>query len=536
MVKPDVKNKSFLKVYPLTHHILLGCTGFIYPSKFVRQRYCNTYLLYVQSYDVQSSQAPCYVTQVRKHSVDLTVINYYMTQAMRLCPCYQCYFCLLKASTSAPQTSSDNLEKNFLHKKFPTALNAAIYKMINIYVYCVYSLIAISLMMILHSYTHLWYSSTLECVICAYSGLNPLLVIIWSQVLLRCVIYNKKGSYFYYKSIVGCSSHLHSFSDLNSNNNSNTDHDKLVVNLSDTTITQSEKRLLARGLKFCPNPGEPDFRLFKDDLDSFHLKLKREIYFKEVERVINSDDEDEEEIIIPNTPRFDPDKPFSDRKFKLPSDWIPPVLAPLEYFIQQNELALNRSKLPKFNGENITAEEKVSIKKLLSNKDITVKPADKGGAVVVMNTTDYINEGLRQLSDDKFYIETNIDLTDTHSKIINKKIADMYEDKEIDLKCHDYLMSSTGRTSLFYMLPKIHKKLVNPPGRPIVSGNGCPTEMISQLVDHFLQPHVKRLPSYIKDTTHFLQKLQNIDKLPEGTLLATLDVASLYTNIPNDEG
>ena len=112
----------------------------------------------------------------------------------------------------------------------------------------------------------------------------------------------------------------------------------------------------------------------------------------------------------------------------------------------------------------------------------------------------------------------------------------MYEDKEIDLKCHDYLMSSTGRTSLFYMLPKIHKKLVNPTGRPIVSSNGCPTEKISQLVDYFLQPHVKKLPSYIKDTTHFLQKLQNIDKLPEGTLLATLDVASLYTNIPNDMG
>ena len=47
------------------------------------------------------------------------------------------------------------------------------------------------------------------------------------------------------------------------------------------------------------------------------------------------------------------------------------------------------------------------------------------------------NKGLRQLSDDKFYIETNIDLTDTHSKIINKKIADMYEDKEINFKCHD---------------------------------------------------------------------------------------------------
>ena len=86
------------------------------------------------------------------------------------------------------------------------------------------------------------------------------------------------------------------------------------------------------------------------------------------------------------------------------------------------------------------------------------------------------------------------------------------------------------------MLPKIHKRLKDPPGRLIVSGNGCPTEQISQLVDHFLQPHVKQLPSYIKDTTRFLQKLQTLGSLPEGTLLVTLNVASLYTNIPNNEG
>ena len=86
------------------------------------------------------------------------------------------------------------------------------------------------------------------------------------------------------------------------------------------------------------------------------------------------------------------------------------------------------------------------------------------------------------------------------------------------------------------MLPKIHKKMENPPGRPIVSGNGCPTEKISQLVDFFLQPHVKLLPSYIKDTTHFLLKLNQLGNLPPNTILAPLDVASLYTNIPNTEG
>ena len=44
------------------------------------------------------------------------------------------------------------------------------------------------------------------------------------------------------------------------------------------------------------------------------------------------------------------------------------------------------------------------------------------------------------------------------------------------------------------------------------------------------------LPSYIKDTTHFLLRLQNLGPLPDNAILVTLDVSSLYTNIPHKEG
>ena len=320
---------------------------------------------------------------------------------------------------------------------------------------------------------------------------------------------------------------------LNTNNNSQSQkYDNLVVNLSDQTLTDDQTKLLSRGLKFCPNPGEPDFKEYTDDLDSFHLRLKRQLHF----RAVSDSDSDSEQTILRPTPQRDPLEPFGDQSFKLPSDWVPPVNAPLEYFIQQNELTLNRTKVSKYLKQNITNGEKQAFKLLTSNKSITIKPADKGGAVVVLNTTDYINEGLRQLSDTKFYQETATDLTAQHSLAVTEKIKQMYENKEIDLHCHDYLLHIKGRTSLFYMLPKIHKKKENPPGRPIVSGNGCPTEKISQLVDFFLQPHVKLLPSYIKDTTHFLLKLNQLGNLPPNTILATLDVASLYTNIPNTEG
>jgi hypothetical protein len=87
----------------------------------------------------------------------------------------------------------------------------------------------------------------------------------------------------------------------------------------------------------------------------------------------------------------------------------------------------------------------------------------------------------------------------------------------------------------FYLLPKVHKNIEAPPGRPIMAGNGHPTERISQYVDEHLKQHMKSIPSYIKDTNHFLEICRNTT-LPPNSRIVTLDVSSLYTNIPHQEG
>ena len=100
---------------------------------------------------------------------------------------------------------------------------------------------------------------------------------------------------------------------------------------------------------------------------------------------------------------------------------------------------------------------------------------------------------------------------------------------QINKKIKNYLFPRHPRT-----LPKIYKP--GNPGRPIVSSNGAPTENISHFVDCFLQPLATSLPSYIRDTTDFLNRLRRLLPLPPGTLMVTLDVSSLYTNIPHAEG
>lgn len=52
---------------------------------------------------------------------------------------------------------------------------------------------------------------------------------------------------------------------------------------------------------------------------------------------------------------------------------------------------------------NLSRNETSALEQLSSRQDVFIKPADKGGAIVVMNREDYINEANRQLSNSLFY-------------------------------------------------------------------------------------------------------------------------------------
>ena len=184
---------------------------------------------------------------------------------------------------------------------------------------------------------------------------------------------------------------------------------------------------------------------------------------------------------------------------------------------------------------NLSSAEKLAKIALSNDTSIVIKKADKGSAVVLQNREDYIKEGLRQLSDRKFDRLQEDNLTELHSNIIKEAVNSMVISKEISLKTSEYLTPINARTSKFYLLPKIHKNTLPPPGRPIVSANECPSERISQFIDHFIQPFVRKIPSYLRNSNHLINILRNLN-IPSHAILCTLDVTSLYTNIPNDEG
>ena len=74
------------------------------------------------------------------------------------------------------------------------------------------------------------------------------------------------------------------------------------------------------------------------------------------------------------------------------------------------------------------------------------------------------------------------------------------------------------------------------PGRPVISNSGYFTENISSFLDHHLQPLTENVKSYIQDTKQFLNKLEELPRLPQNSILSTMDVVGLYPNIPHELG
>ena len=119
---------------------------------------------------------------------------------------------------------------------------------------------------------------------------------------------------------------------------------------------------------------------------------------------------------------------------------------------------------------------------------------------------------------------------------IHKAIEKIRKRGDLDADTIKYFMVKDPKFARFYLLPKIHKRLHDVPGRPVISNCNYYTENISSSLDFHLQPLPGGVKSYIKDTNHFLKKLRSLPNLPNDIISCTVDVVGLYPNIPHEEG
>ena len=145
----------------------------------------------------------------------------------------------------------------------------------------------------------------------------------------------------------------------------------------------------------------------------------------------------------------------------------------------------------------------------------------------------HLEEAHKQLSDDRFYHQIDQDATHVQHKEVANAIGQAISTCKLPPQAK-HLTVEHPRTSKFYMLPKIRK--AGNPGRLIVSACNCPTSNISAYLDSVMAPLERLLSSYVKDTNHALQILESFTFSGPHRYLFTMDIKSLNTVIPNNDG
>ena len=137
----------------------------------------------------------------------------------------------------------------------------------------------------------------------------------------------------------------------------------------------------------------------------------------------------------------------------------------------------------------------------LLSKGLILKVLIRVLAVVVWDREHYIIKAEKQLGDEEVYEEVSNDSAPqkdhkcSHSK--NKKTG--WSEKGW-LRLFYYKRSKIRKV---YLLPKIHKRLHNVPGRPVISNSGYYTKNISLFLGHHLQSLAQAVNFILRALTNY---------------------------------
>ena len=233
---------------------------------------------------------------------------------------------------------------------------------------------------------------------------------------------------------------------------------------------------------------------------------------------------------------------------KGPNYAIIPKYPPLEAYITATEIAA--TKLPTQEAEelrsdvnrllkqqqqqhhqhcNLTPAQRQALSQLKQDKNRVILTADKGVAMVVMDTQDYNNKAQSLLQDTDTYQVLPKDPTPQLKNKLITLLKNIHQTGGLSTHKYKQLYPTSAIPPKFYGLPKIHK--TGTPLRPIVSSRGSITYGVAKELTHIIKPLVGQSPHHLKNTQHFIQQIQG-KSLQPGDSITSFDVKALFTSVP----
>ena len=121
----------------------------------------------------------------------------------------------------------------------------------------------------------------------------------------------------------------------------------------------------------------------------------------------------------------------------------------------------------------------------------------------------------------KFNEKLMQEVAEPRSKMCRNLInRDFLTDKE--MKYFTFNHKGACNFGKLYFFPKIHKRLSNVPGLPVISNCRTPTEKASEFLDSHLKTIMQESWSYIKDPGGYINKMSQIGHILQNVILVTV--------------
>jgi len=167
----------------------------------------------------------------------------------------------------------------------------------------------------------------------------------------------------------------------------------------------------------------------------------------------------------------------------------------------------------------------------INNPDILFTKADKGNATVAMDLVDYNTKMKEVFSDNNTYTIVKKDPVKKLSSQLRDTLSGWLKKEYIDMHTYRKLLFTDGWLPRAYGLPKLHK--TGYPLRVIISSSNSPLYNLSYYLHNILKRSVPEAKSSVGNSFTLVKNL-NGKTLDSTHTLASLDVVSLFTNVPID--
>lgn len=170
-----------------------------------------------------------------------------------------------------------------------------------------------------------------------------------------------------------------------------------------------------------------------------------------------------------------------------------------------------------------------SLQDKINHENLVLSKADKGNSIVIMNRNEYEQKVNDIIQGEEF--ET---LNSDPTKKFTQKIKNIIKITTfISPEVLKHIVPMNPRSPLLYGLPKIHKE--NIPMRPVVSYIGAPAYNLAKFLNNYIKIKSSFNPQYsLSNSLDLINKIKNVH-IPPNSKLISLDVESLFTNVPYHE-